>query len=65
MNLHQPALAQDASMSFAFADSLPASDWAPPEMLLLYEAPVNEGKAATLALPTPCEAWAATERLGL
>jgi hypothetical protein len=54
-----------AAISFAFADSLPASDWAPPETLLLYEAAANEAQVDGLALPPPCQARATTQRLGL
>lgn len=52
-------------MSFGLADSLPTGSWSPPNMLLLYEASASESKSDALALPAPCEAWAATERLGL
>lgn len=52
-----------APLSFGFSDTLPATDWAPPDATLLYEQPQGAGHA--LDLPPPSIGWAETERMGL
>ena len=53
-----------APLSFGFSDTLPATDWTPPDPSLMYE-PTSAAQSPALDLPPPSTAWAETERMGL
>ena len=53
------------AMSFSFSESLPATDWSPPDATLLYEPSQIQEEGPGLSLPALCNAWAETEHLGL
>ena len=59
------ARAYPMAMSFSFSDSLPSTDWSPPDATLLYEPTPLQVRAPALELPSLCSAWAETEHLGL
>lgn len=55
--------ARPFAMTFSFSESMPASDWMPPESDLVHDSArsLAAGPRQNLDIPSLCNAWAETE----